>query len=186
MSSSEVKIFFCKSCKGTDHKRRTNKLCPNSRWGKIRLAEQIEAAERKKENFKQINENLKVFENFIERYNITMDKLAPAYCSNWMEINLYSGNTREWKLDYYLQKKLFDLHYDIASKVYGTSFNNNDISYLDDVSERTKIIYGIVGSNAGEIWYNKSYEPSYDKVHYGTKQLLKLWDVTIETKNEIL
>lgn len=173
MSSLEVKKMICKSCKGTNHKRYTNKLCPNSHWGKIRTAKRIES-------LVQIKEKLKKLEEFILQKNITMDDLAPAFCSNWMEIERYHGNRGEWKLDYKLQKKLFDLHFDIASKVYSTELEKNDI--LNIVSEKTKIIYGIVGSNAGDMWYNQSYT----EAHYGTIILMNIWGVNVEAKNKIL
>lgn len=80
-------------------------------------------------------------------------------------------------MGYDLEKKLIDLHYDIALKVYGFLFEKNEISNI--VSEKTKIIYGIVGSNAGDIYYDKSYA----KAHYGTTKLLKIWGVAIEAKN---
>lgn len=169
MDSLEVKKLVCKSCKGTDHKRHTNKLCPNSSWGKIRSANKIK-------DILQLKASLKKFEDFILQENITMAELAPAFCSNWMEIERYRGNTKEWKLKYELKKILFDLHYDVAFKVYGTSFVKEDI--LNIVSERTKIIYGIVGSNAGDVWYDRSYT----KAHYGTIILMELWNVTVEAK----
>lgn len=170
MTSLEVKQIICNSCKGTDHKRSSNHLCPNSYWAKMRTAERLETSVK-------LKESLKKFENFILQENITMDELAPAFCSNWMEIERYCGNTNEWKLDYELQTILFDLHYDIASKVYVTSFVKDE--NLDIVSERTKIIYGIVGSNAGCRWYNRSYT----KAHYGTTILMNIWGVTVEAKN---
>lgn len=135
------------------------------------------------ENLLRIKQSLKKFEDFILQKNITPDALAPAFCSNWMEIERYQGNTDEWKLDYQLQKKLIDLHFDIASKVYASSYEADEI--LNDVSENTKIIYGIVGSCAGDIWYNKCSNKSYDIAHFGTTILMKFWGVTIETKNKI-
>lgn len=175
MASLEVKKNVCKSCKGIDHKRNTSKLCPNSYWGKKRTTDRLDA-------LLQLKESLKKFEDFILQENITMDQLAPAYCSNWMEIERYSGNRTKWNLDYYLGKKLIDLHFDIACKVYVTPLDND---ILNIVSERTKIIYGIVGSNAGDIWYNTSYTNSYTKAHFGTTKLMKFWGVTIETENKI-
>lgn len=173
MSSLEVKKIECKSCKGVDHKRSTNRLCPHSYWGKIRTAKRLEG-------LVQIKKSLKKFEEFILQKNITIDDLAPAFCSNWMEIQRYHGNRCEWKLPYHLQNFLFNLHYDIACHVYNTALKNDDI--LDVVSEKTKKIFGIVGSNAGDVWYNYSYT----KAHYGTIILLNFWGVTIEARNEIL
>lgn len=170
----EVKKVVCGSCKGTDHKRYTNKLCPNSYWGKKKTANRLES-------LLQLKKSLKKFEDFILQKNITIDQLAPAFCSNWMEIERYRGNKNEWNLDFDLQNVLFDLHHDIACKVYAfpSPLEKNDI--LNIVSERTKIIYGIVGSNAGDWWYNHSYT----KAHHGTIILMKFWGVTIEAKNKI-
>lgn len=179
MAPVDVKKIVCTSCKGVGHKRKTNKLCPNSHWGQMKekLAQMKE--QKQIEDLNRLQENLKKFKDFVTEKNITMDKLAPAFCSNWMEIERYDGNIREWKLDYTTEKQLLNLHYDVASLVREDSIN--DIP--DCVTERTKIIYGIVGSNAGETWYNKKYTPSYTIAHEGTVKLLKKWGVTVESKN---
>lgn len=181
MSLLEVKEIVCNSCKGTGHKRRTNKLCPNSRWGQIKTANGLDV-------LFELKESLKKFEEFILQNNITINKLAPAFCSNWMEIECYHGNMDEWKLDYKLQKILFDLHYDIISKIGMYSayaykpLEKNDILNIE-LSERTKIIFGIVGSNVGDIWRISTH--TYRKVHYGTITLLKFWGVIVEAINKI-
>lgn len=58
MESLQEKKIECKSCKGSDHKLPTSKLCPNSRWGKMRAEERIE-------NTNFLIEGLKIFEDFI-------------------------------------------------------------------------------------------------------------------------
>lgn len=171
---AEISEVVCISCKGKGHKRNTNKLCPNSRWGKIRAMEKIEHTDR-------LKKALSKFEEFILAKKITVDQLPPAYCSNWMEIERCRGLDRsKWKLEFDLRRKLFDLHYGIASLVYGHDFDKTEI--VDYVSTTTKKIYGMVGSNAGEWWYGTAY----GKAHYGTIILLKLWNITIESENVIL
>lgn len=147
---AEISEVVCISCKGKGHKRNTNKLCPNSRWGKIRAMEKIENTDR-------LKKALSKFEEFILAEKITVDQLAPAYCSNWMEIERCGGilDGWKWKLEYDLRKKLIDLHYGIASLVYGHDFDKTEI--VDYVSTTTKKIYGIVGSNAGKVWHSNSY-----------------------------
>lgn len=181
MHSSKLKAKknVCNSCGGTDHKRFTNKLCPKSYRTKQRNAEQLEELD-------ELKECLDQFENCILKNNITVEKLAPAYCSNWMTIHRWDGNTNEWKLEYNARKKLIDLHYNAARKAYRfpnlkdlITKQNYDISTI--MSENAKIIFGIVGSNAGDIWYNHSW----DYAHHGTVELLEIWGVTIPTKERI-
>lgn len=175
-STSEVGVVVvCASCKGVGHKRKTNKTCPNSRWGKMRI--------KKFENTYRLKEALRKFEWFIADQKIETDQLAPAFCSDWMDIEHSGGNSYEWKLDPDVKKILFDLHLDVASLVYGHEFEESEI--IDCVSPTTKTIYGIVGSNAGRVWYgyDVQYNLVYRQAHYGTIVLLNLWNVTIESEN---
>lgn len=169
MSSLEVKKIECKSCKGDDHKRITNRLCPNSYWGKLR-------AERRLERLAQIKERLKKFEDFILRNNISIDDFLPAFCSNLAENERIHEHMHKWRINFNLKKRLFHLHLDVASKVWETELKEND--NLDIVSQETKIIFGIIGSNAREMWYNYAY----DEAKYGTCILLKRWGITVEAK----
>lgn len=110
--------------------------------------------------------------------NITIDDLAPAPCPKWMEGDHYGGNSKTWKLDFHLKKKLFEQHIDVAENLFWVDIEPNDI--LNAVSERTKIIYGIVGSNAADIWHSEAYRAA----HHGTVRLMKIWGLTLEAENK--
>lgn len=170
MESLDVKKSVCKSCNGTDHKRSTNRLCPNSKWGKERQAQRVE-------NTLQLKKSLKKFEDFIVEKNVTMDDLAPVYCANWMEFGHYGGNKREWKMEYFLAKKMIELHCDVTDDVF-CCFDENEI--LNAVSDRTKIIFCVIGSNAADTWHSHTYRT----VHSGTVILMRIWKTTVEAKNE--
>lgn len=133
MTSLEENKTICKSCKGTNHKRSTNRLCPNSRWQKEREADRIAT---RIANTDRLIRKLKIFEDFIVQKNITMHNLAQVLCSKWTDSVHYHGNSDDWKLDYYLKKKLIELHYDVASAAYGCYLDENYI--LNAVSMWTK------------------------------------------------
>lgn len=155
----------CASCGEADHRRRTSKLCRMSY-----------CRERRRTIF-FLKEELKSFEDFISEYDITMKKLAPASCSNWIDIPQWGGNRHKWKLEYLLQKKLCSLHYTAAKRAcdYERKFKGklidqkNEIS--DILSENGKKFFGIVGSNA-----------PFEDGHYGTVILLKVWNISVETE----
>lgn len=170
MESLEVKKSVCKSCKGTDHKRYTNRLCPNSQWEKEKQAKRIE-------NTSQLKESLKKFEDFIVQKNITMDDLAPVHCANWMEDGHYWGNRREWKMEYFLAQTLAELHCDVADNI---ACNLDEKEILNAVSERTKIIFCVVGSNAADTWNSHTYRT----VRNGTIRLMRIWNVALAAKKK--
>lgn len=180
MALLEVKEISCNSCKGIDHKRSTSKLCPNSYWGQKRSADRLDI-------LIFLKEKLKKFEDFILQNDITLDKLAPVFCSNWMEFKCYRGEySRMEQLQLQAAKKiLFNLHYDIILEmgmysVYVKSpLEKKDILNIE-LLERTKIIFGIVGSNAGDILHISNH--IYKKIHHGTITLLKLWGLFILEK----
>lgn len=160
-----MKLENCASCGKTGHRRRTNKLCRNSYW------------QQRSRKLVYLKESLKIFENFILNNDITIEKLAPAHCSNWMDIPQWGGNKNKWKLEYILQKELCSLQDAAAKKAFeyerklkGKLIDQkNEISNI--ISENAKIIFGIVGSNV----------PFLD-AHYGTVILLKVWNVTVDTE----
>lgn len=174
MAPLEAKKSVCNSCKGTDHRRTTSRLCPNSRKEKDKTARRIEAI---REDTRILKGSLKTFEDFILKNKITMDDLAPAPCSNWMERDHYEGNSRKWKLVYYLRKKLIELQCDVAHDAAYKYLEENEV--LNIVSDRTKTIFGIVGSNIADTWHSQAYHTAFS----GTKRLMKIWGVTLEAEN---
>lgn len=131
------------------------------------------------EHLNNLKKALIKFEEFVLRNNITVEQLAPAFCSNWMQIERYRGNSMKWKLEYRLQKYLIYLHYDIACLVFKQKVNETDVDF---VSSATKIIYGTVGSCAGNFWHSFAYIQK----HYGTTILMRIWNTAIVSENIIL
>lgn len=172
MASIQENKIVCNSCGSHNHKRATSKRCPNSRFRQEIAAERIE-------NTLILKEKLKIFEDFILENNITMDDLAPVYCPKWMERNHFMSNKWAWKLDSDLKEKLVKLYQDVAENTYACDIEGKDI--LNVVSERVKIICGIVGATSVDTGIGPDYHTRYD----GARRLMRIWGVALESKNEI-
>lgn len=138
------------------------------------------SATKHSEDLVKLEESLKAFEDFILKENITMADLAPAYCSNWMDIERYDGNTYAWKLNRSRQSTLLRLHLDVASASYCAP-SPECTNILNNVSQRARIIFGIVGSNAGDVWHSHTYRTA----HFGTVRLMKFWGTIVEAKDVV-